>query len=268
MPDRIGLIAGNGRFPILVAEEARKNGIEIVCIAIKGEADRKLKHCVDKIYWLGAGELQKLFQIFSKEDISKVVMAGQVKHRTIFRKDINIDNQMQRLLEALKDKRTDSLIGGVADYIENAGIKVLDSTMFLSRYLPEKGLLTQNKLDEKVLKDIEFGKNIAESIAGLDIGQSVVVKDMACLAVEAIEGTDEAIKRGARYAGEGIVVVKLSKPKQDMRFDVPTIGPDTIRLLRRLRAACIAIQAKKTIIIDIDKTISLANRYNIGVVAI
>ncbi len=267
MVNKIGLIAGNGKFPIIFAKEAKKQGIEVVVIAIKEEASKDLEKYVAKIYWLGVGELEKLSQVLLREKLSSIVMAGQVKHKAIFDKNIKIDPDMQKLLDSVKDKKTDSLIGAIARRLEQGGVKLLDSTTFLQNYLPEKGVLTKKTLDKKISDDIEFGRGIAKSIAGLDIGQTVVVKDKAVLAVESIEGTDEAIKRGAKYGKDGIVVVKVSKPNQDMRFDVPIIGPDTIRLLKELKAACIAIEAKKTLIIDKEETIRLANDAGIAIVA-
>jgi len=265
--NRIGLIAGNGRFPILFAQEAKKIGVEVVAIAIKEETSNGLSGFVKKIYWLGAGELGKLFQILVQEKLSSVVMAGQVKHKSLFDENIKLDNGMKQLLNGVKDKKTDSIIGAIADRLTEAGIKLLDSTTFLTDYMPDKGVLTQKSLDEKTAGDIEFGRQIAKSIAGLDIGQTVVVKDKVVLAVESIEGTDEAIKRGARYGKDGIVVVKVSKPDQDMRFDVPIIGPETIKLLKKLKASCISIEAKKTLIMDKEETIQLANEAGIGIVA-
>ncbi|MBU1006239.1 MAG: UDP-2,3-diacylglucosamine diphosphatase LpxI [Candidatus Omnitrophica bacterium] len=265
--NRIGLIAGNGRFPILFAQAARKKGIEIVAIAISGETSKSIEHNADKIHWLGAGELGKLSGIILDEKLTSIVMAGQVKHKTLFDRNIKIDKAMQSLLDNVRDKKTDSLIGAIAKKLESLGVKLLDSTTFLSEYLPEKGLLTKNPLGEKILEDIDFGREAAKVIAGLDIGQSVVVKDKVLLAVEAIEGTDEAIKRGAKYGKEGIVVVKVSKPGQDMRFDIPIIGPDTIKLLKKVKAACISIEAKKTLIIDKKETIDIANRSGIGIIA-
>jgi len=267
MENRIGLIAGNGRFPILFAQEAKKKGVEVVAIAINEETSKDLSGFVKKIYWLGAGELEKLFQILVQEKLTSVVMAGQVKHKILFDKTIKLDNDMQRLLNGVKDKKTDSLIGAVAERLSTAGIKLLDSTTFLSDYLAGKGVLTERPLDEKVANDIEFGRGIAKSIASLDIGQSVVVKDKVVLAVESIEGTDEAIKRGAKYGKEGIIIIKVSKPNQDMRFDIPIIGPETIRLLKELKASCISIEARKTLIIDKEETIKLANEAGIGIVA-
>ena len=268
MENRIGLIAGNGKFPILFAQAARKKGVEVVAIGINEETERGLEQHVNKIYWLGVGELEKLFQVLVQEKLTSVVMAGQVRHKLLFDKNIKIDKDMHKLLDNVKDKKTDSLIGAVAKRLEASGMKLLDSTIFLSDCLPEKGVLTKPSLNERVLKDIEFGRDIAKSIAGLDIGQTVVVKDRTVLAVESIEGTDEAIKRGAHYGKQGIVVIKVSKPNQDMRFDVPIIGPDTIRLLKELKASCITIEAKKTLIIDKEDTIKLADELGIGIVAV
>ncbi|MBU1888072.1 MAG: UDP-2,3-diacylglucosamine diphosphatase LpxI, partial [Candidatus Omnitrophica bacterium] len=199
MRTRVALIAGNGKFPIIFAKAARRKGAEVVAIGIKEETSRDLEACVDKIYWLGVGELAGLFQILESEKLTAVVMAGQVRHKLLFDKTIRLDKKMLELLSSVKDKKTDSLIGAIASQLERSGVKLLDSTTFLSDYLPEKGLLTKIQLDERVQQDIEFGRVIAKSIAGLDIGQTVVVKDKVVLAIESIEGTDEAIKRGALY---------------------------------------------------------------------
>ncbi len=266
MQNRIALIAGNGRFPIIFAQEARKKGAEVVAIGINEETEKELERHVNKIYWLGVGELGKLFQILMQEKLTSVVMAGQVRHKRLF-ENVKLDSEMQNLLDSVRDKKTDSLIGAVAKRLGDAGIELLDSTTFLKDFIPEKGILTKHTLGKRVVADIEFGREIAKSIAGLDIGQTVVVKDKVCLAVESIEGTDEAIKRGARYGKEGIVVVKVSKPNQDMRFDIPIIGPDTIKLLKEVKAPCISIEAKKTLIIDKDQTIKSANESGVGIVA-
>ena len=268
MVSKVGLIAGNGRFPIIFAEAARKKGVEVIAIGINEETSTELEKFVNKIYWLGVGELERLLKILKEENICSIVMAGQVKHKLLFDNNINIDKKMQFLLEGLKNKKTDSIIGAVARLLELSGIKVLSSITFLSEYLPEKGVLTKPLPDERILKDIDFGRRIAKSIAGLDIGQSVMVKDKVVLAVESIEGTDEAIRRAARYGKEGIVVIKVTKPGQDMRFDVPVVGPDTIKLLQEVKAACLAIEAKKTLIIDKPDTSRLAEEAGIAIVAV
>ncbi|PIV39718.1 MAG: DUF1009 domain-containing protein [Candidatus Omnitrophica bacterium CG02_land_8_20_14_3_00__42_8] len=268
MIGKIGLIAGNGRFPIIFAQSARKKGIEVVAIGINEETSKELEKFVNKIYWLGVGELEKLLKILREENIRSVVMAGQVRHKLLFDKDIKIDQKMQFLLGNLRNKKTDSIIGAVARLLEFKGIKVLSSIIFLSDCLPKKGVLTKLLPDERVLKDIEFGRKIAKAIAGLDIGQSVVVKDKVVLAVESIEGTDEAIRRAAKYGREGIVVIKVTKPGQDMRFDVPVVGPDTIRLLQEVKAGCLAIEARKTLIIDKPETLRLADEAGVVIVAV
>lgn len=268
MNNKIGLIAGNGRFPIIFAQNAGKKGVEIVAIGINEETSKELEKFVNKIYWLGVGELERLLKILKEENIRSVVMAGQVRHRLLFDNNIKLDRKMQFLLGGLKNKKTDSIIGAVARLLGFYGIKVLSSMTFLSEYLPEKGVLTRALPDKRQLKDIEFGRKIAKAIAGLDLGQSIVVKDMVVLAVESIEGTDEAIRRAAKYGNEGVVVVKVTKPRQDMRFDVPVIGPDTIRLLREVKASCLAIEAKKTLIIDKEETLRLADEAGIAIAAI
>jgi UDP-2,3-diacylglucosamine hydrolase len=268
MADRIGLIAGNGRFPIIFAQAARKKGVEVIAIGINEETSKELENFVSKIYWLGVGELGRLLKILKEENIRSIVMAGQVRHKLLFDNNVKIDTKMQFLLGGLKNKKTDSIIGAVARLLGLAGIKVLSSITFLSDYLPEKGTLTRSLPDERILKDIDFGRHIAKAIAGLDIGQSIAVKDRVVLAVESIEGTDEAIRRAARYGKEGIVVIKVTKPKQDMRFDVPVIGPDTIKLLREVKASCLAIEAKRTLIIDKPETLRLAEESGITIVAL
>ncbi len=268
MVKRIGLIAGNGRFPIIFAESARKKGVEVIAIGINEETSKELEKFVNKIYWLGVGELERLLEILKEENIRSIVMAGQVRHKLLFDKNIKIDQKMQFLLENLRNKKTDSIIGAVARLLEFKGIKVLSSIIFLSDYLPQKGVLTRLLPDERILKDIEFGRKIAKAIAGLDIGQSIVVKDRVVLAVESIEGTDETIRRAERYGKGGIVVIKVTKPRQDMRFDVPVVGPDTIKLLQEVKAACLAIEAKKTLIIDKPETLRLAEEAGVAIVAL
>lgn len=268
MDTRIGLIAGNGTFPLIFARSAKAKGVEVIAIAINEETSMDIEKLVSKTYWLGVGELEGLLKILKEEHIRSIVMAGQVKHKLIFDSNIKIDKKMEFLLGRLKNKQTDSIIGAVAKVLELSGIKVLSSVTFLSDYIPEKGVLTRTSPAEKVLKDIEFGRHIAKVISGLDIGQTIVVKEKSVLAVESIEGTDEAIKRGARYGKDGVVVIKVTKPRQDMRFDVPVIGPDTINLLRDVKASCLAIEATKTLIIDKPETLRLADEAGITVIAI
>ncbi len=268
METKIGLIAGNGRFPLIFAREARKKGAQIIAIAIKEETSPDLEGLVDKLFWVGVGELKRLFEIVKEEKLTTLVMAGQVRHKLIFEKGIKLDPAMKALLETIIDRKTDSLIGAVAKKLESFGIKLIDSTTFLSDYLPKKGTLTKREPIQKEWEDINFGREVAKSIAGLDIGQTVVVKEKAVLAVEAIEGTDLAIRRGAEFGKEDVVIVKVSKPSQDMRFDIPVVGPETIELMKEVGASCLAVEAEKTLLIDKDEMLSLADKYGISVVAI
>src|SRR5262252_3395323 len=223
-----GLIAGNGRFPFLVLEGARSQGIEMAVIALKEEASPELEQVAKRLHWVSLGELSKAIELMQREGVKRAVMAGQVKHNKIF-SAIRPDWKLAKLLVSLPRKNTDSLIGAVAKVFEEEGIELVDSTLFLKPLLPEAGVLTKRAPNEHEAADMEYGLVVARRLAGMDIGQTVVIADRACLAVEAMEGTDETIARAARIAaGRPLVVVKVSKPKQDMRFDVPVIGLPTV----------------------------------------
>src|SRR5579859_3521690 len=262
-----GLIAGNGRFPFLVLEGARSQGIEMAVIAIKEEAAPELESQTKKLHWVSLGELSKTIDLLQKEGVTRAVMAGQVKHTKIF-SAIRPDWKLAKLLFALPRKNTDALIGAVAKVLEEEGIHLVDSTLFLKPLVPEAGILTRRAPDEDEAADIEYGLGVARHIASMDIGQTVVISDKACVAVEAMEGTDEAIARAARLAtGKKLVVVKVSKPKQDMRFDVPVVGLPTIQQMRDCGATALAVDAGRTLLFDREKLIELANQARIAVQA-
>ncbi len=266
--EKIGLIAGNRKFPLLFAKEARKKNYSIVAVAIKGDTSRQLKKLVDKIYWLGLGEYSRLFKIFKDEGITKVVMAGQISPRRLFSKEVNKDPELSNLLSSIKDKRADTIFGKIADKLKEHGLELLDSTIFITDYLPRKGVLTKRSPDQKILEDIDFGLHLAKAVGELDIGQTVAVKSKAIVAVEALEGTDNLIRRSGKISRGGITIVKVSKPKQDMRFDVPVVGLNTIKNLIRAGAQCLAIEADKTLFIDKEKSLSLADKKGIVIVAV
>lgn len=266
--EKIGLIAGNRKFPLLFAKEARKKNYSIVAVAIKGDTSRQLKKLVDKIYWLGLGEYSRLFKIFKDEGITKVVMAGQISPRRLFSKEVNKDPELSNLLSSIKDKRADTIFGKIADKLKEHGLELLDSTIFITDYLPKKGVLTKRSPDQKILEDIDFGLHLAKAVGELDIGQTVAVKSKAIVAVEALEGTDNLIRRSGKISRGGVTIVKVSKPKQDMRFDVPVVGFNTIKNLIRAGAQCLAIEADKTLFIDKEKSLSLADKKGIVIVAV
>ncbi|MCX5680974.1 MAG: UDP-2,3-diacylglucosamine diphosphatase LpxI [Candidatus Omnitrophica bacterium] len=262
----LGLIAGNGKFPFLFAQQARRQGYTIVAVAIKGDTSIFLKGFVDKLIWAGPGELKKLFSFLKDEGVTKVIMAGQVNPNNLFNERLAIDEEFQKVFDALKDRKADTIFLAVADKLKENGMELLDSTFLLSKHLAPKGTLTKRGPSEQELDDIEFGRLIAKQMGGIDVGQTVIVKDKAIVAIEAMEGTDKTILRGGAIARQGAVVVKMSKPKQDIRFDVPVVGPRTIVAMAKAKASCLAIEAGKTLIIDQDKFIALANKNKICIV--
>lgn len=262
-----GLIAGNGRFPFLVLEAARNQGIEMAVIALKEEASPELEKMAKRLHWVSLGELSKAIALMQQEGVQHAVMAGQVKHHKIF-SAIRPDWKLAKLLLTLPRKNTDSLIGAVAKVFEEEGIRLVDSTMFLKPLLPDPGVLTQRSPNEHESADIQYGLGVARHIAAMDIGQTVVIADRACVAVEAMEGTDETIARAARFAqGQPLVVIKVSKPKQDMRFDVPVVGLPTVEAMTKAGAMALAIDAGRTLLFDRVALIEAANAAGIAIEA-
>ncbi|MDD5130569.1 MAG: UDP-2,3-diacylglucosamine diphosphatase LpxI [Candidatus Omnitrophica bacterium] len=265
---KIGLIAGNRRFPLLFAASARKKGCQIIAVAIKGDTSPELRKLVDKIYWLGLSEFQKMFDIFKAEAVEGVVMAGQVSPRRLFSKETQNSAELRQILDALKDKKADTLFGAVAKRLEGAGLTLLDSTTFIEEYLPKKGTLTRHEPDFDTWEDIYFGLSLAKSVASLDIGQTVAVKSKAIVAVEAFEGTDNLIRRSGKIGRGKVVIVKVSKPKQDMRFDIPVVGLNTVKNLIKAKCRCLAFEAGKTLFLDQEASVRLADRHGISIVAV
>ena len=266
-PGNWGLIAGNGDFPFLVLEGARSRGIEMAVIAIREEASPALAHVSRRLHWVGLGELSRAIELLHEEGVKHAVMAGQVKHNKIF-SSIRPDWRLAKLLLSLPLKNTDSLIGAVARVLQDEGIELVDSTKFLGSLLPAEGVLTRRAPDAAEMADIAYGRTVARQIAGLDLGQTVVVRDRACVAVEAMEGTDETIERAARIAGgQRLVIVKVSKPQQDMRFDVPVVGLRTIDVMRQSNASALAIDARRTLLFERDALIRAADEAGIAIQA-
>jgi DUF1009 family protein len=266
--NRYGLIAGNGKFPFLVLEAARTQGIEMVVAAIKEETFPEIEQHARTVHWMSLGQLGKLIKMFKSEGVNRAIMAGQVKHKQIF-SSIIPDLKMIQLLASLATKNTDSLIGAVAKMLESEGIHLMDSTSFLRPLLPEAGVLTRRSPSEEEQRDLDYGYKIARELGRLDLGQSVVISDGACVALEAMEGTDAVIQRAASLVnGKMLRVVKLAKPNQDLRFDVPVIGPATVQLMARLRASALSIEARKTLMIDRDDLIREADAAGIAIIAV
>lgn len=269
---KLGLIAGNGQFPIILAQEAQKKGVEVTAIALKEETSPDLKSHVSTMHWVSLGQLSKIISIFKKEMITEAVMAGQVKHNKLFA-NFALDLKAIKLLATLRNKQTDSILSAIIKEFEKNGINFISSTVYLEHLIPGEGPLTTAKPSTGEMKDIRFGFEMAKKISALDIGQTIVVKDQAIVAIEAMEGTDECIQRAGRIASpfggkSGMVVVKVSKLKQDPRFDVPVIGLSTIDVLNSSGARILAFEAHKTLLFDKDYLIQRANRYNISVIGV
>ena len=265
---RYAIIAGNGSFPFLVLDAARDQGIDPLVVAIQEEASPELSQKAREVHWLSLGEVSKLLGLLSAHRVERVVLAGQVKHVQLF-SSIKPDGLVRRVLGGLHRRNTDALIGAFVRMLEARGIRVVDSTLFLKPLLPEAGTLTRRAPDAAEQADIAYGHVLAKKIAGLDIGQTIVVADRACVAVEAMEGTDATIERAASLSnGRRLVVVKVSKPHQDMRFDVPVVGPKTIQVMRRANASTLAVDAGKTLLFDRQRLLREADESGIAVVGV
>jgi hypothetical protein len=278
---KLGLIAGNGRFPFLLLDAARAQGLAVVVAAIREEADPELDRRAAEderitVHWLSLGELSRLIETFHKEGVEKAVMAGQVKHKQIF-SSIRPDWRLAKLLLSLRTHSTDMLLGAVAKVLGDEGIEVVSSTAFLEPLLAVEGVLTARAPDEDERRNIEYGLSVARAVAGFDIGQTVVVAAQACVAVEAMEGTDAAIERAgllmrsleddASTLERRLTVVKVAKPNQDMRFDVPVIGMATVEAMIRAGASCLSVEAGRTLLFDRVRLIERANEVSIAIVA-
>jgi len=275
--EKIGLIAGNGKFPLLVLDAARAQGFEVVVVAIKEEASSEIEdRGAASVHWVSLGELSNLIETFQREGVRRAIMAGQVKHKQIF-SAIRPDWRLAKLLLSLTTRNTDSLLGAVAKVLAEEGITLESSTGLLEPLLVKSGVLTRRAPTEQERKNIDYGRAVARQLANYDIGQTVVIAESACVAVEAMEGTDAAIERAghimaslrgdASTLSRSLTVVKIAKPNQDMRFDVPVIGVKTIEVMKAAGATCLALDAGKCLLLDGEKVLDAANVAGIAVVA-
>lgn len=275
-PPKLGLIAGNGKFPFLVLDAARAQGFEVVVAAIKEETFPEIEARGVAVHWLSLGELTKLIETFQRAGITRAVMAGQVKHKQIF-SSIKPDWRLAKLLLSLGTRNTDSLLGAVAKVLSDEGITLENSTALLEPLLAKPGVLTRRAPSEEEKNNIIYGRDVARHLAQYDIGQTVVIAESACLAVEAMEGTDATIERAGKLMGSldgsastlsrALTVVKIAKPHQDMRFDVPVIGVKTIQVMRSAGASCLALDAGRCLLLDGDAVIRAADEAAIALVA-
>lgn len=260
-----GLIAGNGHFPFLVIEGARKAGVSLSVVAINEETDMMINDVAENVIWVGIGQLGKMISFFKKHNVEKAIMAGQVKHVQIFSGSIP-DLRMVKMLWNLPRRNTDALIGGVASEMAKDGIELIDSTHFIKDQLAADGVLTKRKPTDIEAGNIEYGLHITSETARLDLGQTVVIRANACVAIEAMEGTDATIKRAGELANGKLTVVKVAKPDQDMRFDVPVVGVPTVKAMITAGATCLLVTAGKTLIFDREEMLALANKNKLCIV--
>jgi UDP-2,3-diacylglucosamine hydrolase len=265
-PDILGIIAGNGVYPKLLAEAAEKAGVgKTIAVAFTGETDPVLAQHVDLIEWMRVGQLNRLLKFFNEHKVHHAIMAGQIAPKNLF--DLRPDLKALLLLGRLKQRNAESIFAGIADELARIDVDLLPATTFLEDSLAAAALIAGTKLSRREEEDVDLGWKIAKEIARLDIGQTVIVKNRTVVAVEAFEGTNDTIKRGGALAREGAVMVKVAKPNQDMRFDVPVIGVETIRIAAQAKLRVIAVEAGKTLLLERDDVVDLANRSKISIVA-
>lgn len=265
--NKLGLIAGGTVYPVIVARSANSQGYKVYAVAIKDLTLPQIEKYVEKLLWIKLGDLQKLIEFFKSSGVKKLIMAGNVRKADIF-KDIKLDPLTAKLFQDLSDKSDMSLLQIFAKELERNGLHLLDARTFLDEYIPRRGALTKLSPNKIQWEDILFGWKVAKTLAGFDIGLTVVVKDRVVIALEAVEGTDETIKRAYRLTGGGFIVVKVARPHQDLRFELPVVGLNTVKLLVKCRASTLAIEAEKTLFFDIHQAISFADSNSLSILAL
>ncbi|MDD3906254.1 MAG: UDP-2,3-diacylglucosamine diphosphatase LpxI [Candidatus Omnitrophica bacterium] len=265
---RIGLVAGEGKLPIIFSRLAREKGDTVIAFGLKGITSPDLEKHVDKLHWVPWGSLQKAILLLATERIKKIIMLGKIKKDILFNDEKVFDPVAAKMLDKLKDKKDYAVLNEINNILSKFGVEVIDSTTYLKELIPAKGTLTKRSPSDGELADINYGKEVAKSLSGFDIGQTIVVKEKTVIAVEAIEGTDETIARSGRLMKGGFVVVKVARPNQDMRFDVPLVGLDTVKTLADSGGTALALEADKTLLMDRDALIKLADEKNISIIII
>ena len=265
---RIGLVAGEGKLPIVFSQLAKAKGDTVIAFGLKGITSPELERHVDKLHWIPWGSLQKAILLLATERIRKIIMLGKIKKGILFNDEKALDKDAQKILDKIKDKKDYAILNEVNNVLSKLGVEILDSTTYLKDLIPSRGTLTKREPSQKEWDDINYGKDVAKKLSGFDIGQTIVVKDKAVIAVEAMEGTDEVIARSGRLVNGGFVAVKVARPDQDMRFDVPLVGLETVKTLAGSGGTTLALEADKTLLMDKEEIIKLADAKNISIVII
>lgn len=271
--EKIGLIAGNGRFPILFAQGARENNVRVVAVGIEGETSPEIKDYVESLHWIKLAQLGKLIRCLKSEGVTKAVMAGGLTKSKMYSRFPFLKYRpdwrgISLFYKRVKDRDDHTILSAVAEELAKDGIELESSVLFVPQLLATKGCLTTRTPSERETKDVEYGWKIAKEIAKLGIGQSIVVKDQVVIAVEGIEGTDETLQRGGKLGRGGVVAIKVSKEDLDMRFDIPTVGPETVKMLKDAGVTCLAIEAGRTLVLDKDEVKHAADRAGVCIIAL
>lgn len=266
VPEALGIIAGRGVYPRLLAESAKAQGVQrLFVVAFRGETDRVIERIVDQVQWLYVGQLAALKQAFKESGVHHAVMAGQITPTNLFR--VRLDKEALAVLGRLKKRNAETIFGAVGEELKSVGVELLEASRFMEKAMPEPGVLTTLQPTAEHMEDVRLGFQVAKTTSGLEIGQTVVIKQGTILAVEAFEGTDDTIRRAAKLGGPGIVVVKVAKQGHDMRFDIPVVGERTLKMLKKARAAVLAVEARRSILLEREKIIAQANRQGLVMLA-
>lgn len=265
---RIGLVAGEGRLPMVFARVAKTKGDTVIAFGLKGITSPDLERHVDKFHWVPWGSLQKALLLLATERIRKIIMLGKVKKDVLFNNDEALDKDAKKIFDKIKDKKDYAVLNGIKDFLKKFGVEVIDSTTYLKELIPLLGTITKREPSKEEWADINYGKDIAKAMSGFDIGQTIVVKEKTVIAVEAMEGTDQTIARSGKLMKGGFVVVKVARPDQDMRFDVPLVGLETVKTLADSGGTALALEAGKTLLMDREDVVRFANEKDIAIVII
>ncbi|MDD5428779.1 MAG: UDP-2,3-diacylglucosamine diphosphatase LpxI [Candidatus Omnitrophica bacterium] len=265
---RIGLVAGEGKLPLVFSKVAKEKGDTVIAFGLKGVTSPDLEKYVDKLHWVPWGNLQKALLLLVTERIKKIIMLGKIKKDILFKDEDSLDKDAKKIMDKIKDKKDYAVLNAVNGVLSKFGVEVLDSTTYLKDLIPSRGVLTSRKPTKEETDDINYGKEVAKKLSGFDIGQTIVVKDKTVIAIEALEGTDETIARSGKFVNGGFVAVKVARPDQDMRFDVPLVGIDTVKVLASVGGKALALEADKTLLLDREEVIKFADGKDISIIII
>lgn len=265
---RIGLVAGYGELPLVFARKAKERGDTVIALGLKGSTSEELEKYVEKVYWFEWGDLKKAMLLAVTQRLGKIALLGKIKKEMLFKNSGNFDEESNKIVKSSGGKKDYNILKGIANLVKTVGIEIIDPSPYLEELIPTKGILTKNKPDREEELDIEYGRKIAMELARLDIGQTVVVKDRTVIALEALEGTDETINRAGKLVDGNFTVVKMARPAQDARFDVPLVGPDTVKTMVQNKGRVLALEQKKTFLMNREESVKMADAAGLSIIVI